>query len=101
MPVVVSWDINRLDVFGLGTDNALYRKFWDGHQWNPSLTGWERQGGSLNSPPAAVCWGPNRIDLFALQNVDNAMVHRAWNGSSWGPLGGSGWESLGGIFNAG
>ena len=48
-------------------------------------------GGVLESPPRAVSWGPNRLDIFAL-GTDHAAWHRWWNGSSWG-----GWESLGGL----
>ena len=25
----VSWGSNRLDIFGLGTDNAMYHNWWD------------------------------------------------------------------------
>jgi hypothetical protein len=37
-PEVVSWGANRLDVFVIGTDRALYHKWWDGNAWGPSLT---------------------------------------------------------------
>jgi len=46
----------------------------------------------LTSPPSAVAWGPNRLDIFA-KGTDHALWHRWWNGSSWG-----GWESLGGVL---
>jgi hypothetical protein len=46
-PEVVAWGPNRLDVFVLGTDSALYHKWWDGTAWGPSLTGYERMGGSI------------------------------------------------------
>jgi hypothetical protein len=29
------------------TDRGLYHKWWDGSSWEPSLTGWERQGGVI------------------------------------------------------
>jgi hypothetical protein len=44
---VVAWGPNRLDVFVLGTDSALYHKWWDGSAWGPSVTGWEYQGGVI------------------------------------------------------
>ena len=49
---------------------------------------------AFNSPPAAVSWAPNRLDIFGL-GVANDMFHN-WSsdGTNWG-----GWESLGGIFN--
>ena len=40
-PRIVSWGANRLDVFVLGTDRALYHKWWNGSAWGPSLTGYE------------------------------------------------------------
>jgi hypothetical protein len=36
-PAVVSWAPNRLDIFGLGDDRAMYQKTWDGSQWLPSF----------------------------------------------------------------
>jgi hypothetical protein len=41
--------------------------------------------------PEAVCWGPNRIDLFHRAWAGDC-VHLFWDGSSWN------WNSLGGIF---
>lgn len=34
---VVAWGPNRLDVFVLGTERALYHKWWGGG-WGPSIT---------------------------------------------------------------
>ena len=50
---------------------------------------WEPLGGVLTSPPAAVNWGPNRLDIFGL-GQDHALWHRWWDGFNWG-----GWESPG------
>jgi hypothetical protein len=94
---VVSWGANRLDIFGLGTDNQMYHKAWDGSNWQPSVTGWEALGGVFNSPPSAVSWGANRLDIFGL-GTDNQMFHKAWDGSNWQPSA-TGWEALGGVFN--
>ena len=92
-PVAVSWGENRIDVFGLGTDFAVYHKAWGGSAWLP--TNWEPQGGVFNSVPMAVSWGENRIDVFGL-GTDNSMYHKAWDGSAWLP---AGWEPQGGVFN--
>jgi len=35
---------------------------------------WMDLGGQLTSEPAAVSWGPNRIDVFA-RGTDNALWH--------------------------
>ena len=45
---VVSWGANRLDIFGLGTDNQMYHKAWDGSAWRPSPKDWEPLGGVFN-----------------------------------------------------
>ena len=34
------WGANRLDIFALGTDNAVWHKWWNGSSWR----GWERLG---------------------------------------------------------
>ncbi len=44
---MASWAANRLDVFVLGTDNALYHKWWNGSAWGPSVTGFESLGGTI------------------------------------------------------
>jgi hypothetical protein len=46
-PRLASWGPDRLDVFVLGTNSALYHKWWDGSAWNPSLTGYEYMGGTI------------------------------------------------------
>jgi Repeat of unknown function (DUF346)/FG-GAP-like repeat len=95
---VVSWAPNRLDIFGLGVNNDMFHKWWDGISWGPSQADWEWLGGSFKSPPFAVSWAPNRLDIFAL-GVNNDMLHKWSDGSSWGPSQ-TDWETLGGIFDA-
>ena len=84
----VSWSANRLDLFGIGTDNALYHMAWDGSNWSA----WEKRGGTLLGPPKVVSWGPNRLDVFGI-GTDNALYHMAWDGSNW-----SAWEKRGGVL---
>jgi serine protease AprX len=31
----------------IGTDSALYHKWWNGAAWGPSLTGYEPMGGVI------------------------------------------------------
>ena len=95
----VSWGPDRIDLFAVGIDNALYHKAWDSSAWLPSPTTWERLGGTWNSPPTAVSWGPNRIDLFAI-GTDNSMYHKAWDGSAWSPSSPDSWEQLGGSWSS-
>ena len=96
---VASWASDRLDIFGLGTDNQMYHKAWDGNNWLPSVTDWEPLGGVFNSPPAVISWANDRLDIFAL-GADNQMYHKAWDGVNWLPSV-TGWEPLGGVFNPG
>jgi hypothetical protein len=91
-PAVTAWGSNRLDIFALGTDQALYHKAWDG-DWAPSQMDWEPRGGALNCQPAVASWGTNRLDILGL-GTDNSMYRMAWDGRSWGS-----WEALSGTFN--
>jgi len=90
MIVTATWGANRLDSFGLGTDNAVYHKAWTGTGWQAD---WESLGGTFNSAPTAIAWGANRLDVFGL-GTDNAMYHKAWTGAAWQ----ADWENLGGTF---
>ena len=88
----VSWAADRLDIFALGTDRAMYHKAWTGSAWE---AGWDDLGGAFTSPPAVVAWGPNRLDIVGL-GTDRAMYHKAWTGSAWE----AGWDDLGGAFTS-
>jgi hypothetical protein len=88
-PAVCSWAAGRLDVFVRGTDNALWRIWYDG-DWSR----WELLGGILSSDPAAISWSFGRIDVFA-RGTDNALWHK-WYDGGW-----SGWTSLGGVLKSG
>ena len=89
-PAICSWEQGRLDVFGRGTDDALWHRSFANRAWND----WESLGGGLTSPPAAVSWGPGRIDVF-VRGTDDALWHR-WFDGRW-----HGWETLGGLLNFG
>jgi hypothetical protein len=70
---VSSWATNRLDVFGVdASTDALGHDWWDGTRWNH-----ETLDGGLTTTPAAVSWGPNRIDVFALGG-DGVLYHKIW-----------------------
>lgn len=85
---VVSWGPDRLDLFALGTDQALWHCARDGSAWSP----WQSLGGTLTSAPSVASWGPNRLDVFALGPTHN-LLHIAWNGSEW-----SAWEDHDGVY---
>src|ERR1019366_4648285 len=68
VPAVTTWGPNRLDVFGIGTDKAVYHKaFESGVGWDAN---WESLGGSATTAPMAIGSGNGRIDLFVL-GTDN------------------------------
>ncbi len=92
---VVDWGPNRIDAFVLGTNRALYHKWWNGTNWGPSVTGYEAMGGICTSVPQAVSWGPNRLDVF-VTGTDSALYHKWWNGAAWGPSI-TGYENMGGV----
>jgi len=93
---VVAWGSNRLDVFVVGTNRALFHKWWNGSAWGPSLTGYEAQGGVIMSNTEVASWGPNRLDVFVV-GTDRALYHKWWNGAAWGPSL-TGYERQGGII---
>jgi hypothetical protein len=96
-PTVVSWGENRLDVFVLGTDSALYHKWYDGSGWGPSLTGYEYMGGICVDEPRVTAWDSDRLDVFVV-GTDGGLYHKWWNGSAWGPSL-TGYEALGGVIS--
>jgi len=93
---VVSWGPNRLDAFVIGTDSALYHKWWNGSAWGPSVTGYENMGGVIVTDPESVAWGPNRLDVFVV-GTNRGLYHKWWNGSAWGPSV-TGYEAMGGVI---
>ncbi len=85
-PTAASWASGRLDIFALNQNGRLTHKVYDSG-WKP----WDEQWGStgvqnLNfvDAPAAVSWGPNRLDCF-MRGVDSRM-HHIWYDNGWGKL---------------
>ena len=72
----------------VGTDNAIYHKWYDGTSggWG----GYESLGGTVIYDPTAVSWGPGRLDLFVI-GTDGGTYHKAYEGG-WQPS----YENLGG-----
>jgi hypothetical protein len=95
---VASWNPDRLDIFGIGIDRAMYHRAWDGSAWLPSPADWESLGGAFTSSPAVVSWNHDRLDIFGL-GTDGAMYHKAWDGNAWLPSP-TEWEPLGGAFTS-
>lgn len=97
-PAVVAWAPNRLDVFAVGLQGQMLHKAWNGVAWQPpiglplGLDLWDDLGGTFTSAPAAVSWGNNRLDVFAL-GLGRKMLHKWWDGSAWRPSA-TDWEDL-------
>ena len=91
-PASVSWADGRIDVFGRGSDNALWWRHYDSGTWSA----WESLGGQLaaTTGPAVSSQAEGQLDVFAIGS-DNAIWTRYYDGSAW-----STWESLSGQFTA-
>jgi hypothetical protein len=90
-PAVASRREGSLDVFVRSLDNRLYYRMYENENWQGP--GWTdiSAGHSFETGPAAVSWGPDRIDLFAVWN--RQVQHLYYQGGVW-----SSWaENLGGI----
>lgn len=108
-PDVASWGEGRLDVFVRGGDDRIYQLTHE------PTTGWAPTWRDLGAPtavpagsvvpiaetratssPAAVSWGPGRIDLV-VKGPDNHVWHNAYTNGSW-----TGWiDDRGGILGGG
>lgn len=96
-PAVSTWGPDHLNVFALGSDNAIWNiPFFNGawHSWNHVGNAGDPghpPGVNLTSAPAAVSWDINRIDIFA-RDSSNDVWHISYdrNTDKW-----SGWDSLG------
>ena len=77
---VSSRGANRLDLFGRGRRNVLWYKWVNrtvAHGQPGTWSGWHRLGGVIEDEPAAVSWGPSRIDCF-VRGANNSMWHKWW-----------------------
>jgi hypothetical protein len=90
-PAVVESAAGRTDIFLRSSGGDLIHQYrLPGGSWTRGIN----LGGDLTSQPAAVSWGPGRIDVFA-RFTDNALWHRASTNDSW-----TAWARLGGILTS-
>jgi len=80
----VSWSKDRLDVFGIGSDSALWHNWFNG-KWNT----WESLGGVCFGKPKAIAARNGRLDIF-VKGTDSALYQKCYNGkwNDWQRLGG-------------
>ncbi len=99
-PSAVSWGPNRLDIFAVDGNTGRLAHWWYENGWGgggaPELlsvtlaTGAQVKvnqaaGAQLNlAPPlSAVSWGPNRLDIFAVDANTGRLAHW-WYKNGWG-----------------
>lgn len=87
--------VNQFDLFGLGTDYAMYHKRYEGDVTANDPSGWTSLGGVFTSAPAAIAWGTGRVDVFGL-GTDHAMYQKTASGGEWS----ANWVRLGGTFTS-
>jgi hypothetical protein len=105
-PAAVTWGPGRLDLFARGSDGRIYNKVWEASRsgWWPGQTDWQDVGGGISTvdapggalgSPAAVTWGPGRLDL-TVRFINGGILRKCWNAgtSSWSP-GQTDWEFIG------
>lgn len=96
---VASWTSSRLDLFTKVHVNEFGHFIW--HKWSgdgSTWSAWENtipvSLGFIQDEPAAVSWGPNRIDCF-VRGPNDHLHHMWWDGSF------KGWDDLGGTITSG
>lgn len=88
-PDMSGWGSGNLNVFARGTDNAIWRRNWNGSSWSE----WSSIGCCLVSGPASVNRDGNKIDVVG--RVSGNSIGRWYttnNGTSWS------YENIGGNF---
>jgi hypothetical protein len=63
-----AWDLDRVDLFVVGNDRALWQKTDDG--------AWASLGGEYQGRPTAVARGDGQIDLFVVGKANNSIALR-------------------------
>jgi hypothetical protein len=93
-PAAVSRRTGQLDVFVRGGDAGLWHLSFGNNSWS----NWTSVSGnmSVQAEPDAVSWSEDRIDIFAWDAADQALLHKSFDGVKgiWSPP--DGFENLGG-----
>jgi hypothetical protein len=89
-----TWSSDRLDVFGVGADRAIWHRYYaSGSGW----TEWRSLGGVFTSKPAVASWAPGRLDVFG-RGTDGALWHTWCDGVNCNNNAWAGWEYMGGYI---
>jgi SpoIID/LytB domain protein len=91
-PSAVSWDGQRIDLFVVGTDRALWHKSaaTDAGGVPTTFSGWTRLGGTFSTAVNVASVGPGRL-LVTGRGTDGNTYVRNFDGR-WGA-----WRNLGGL----
>lgn len=83
-PAVSSWGKCNLAVFIRNNNNAILVRTFIGTGTNcaGSWSAWKSLGGNMSTGPSAVSWGPNHIEVFAI-NASNKIVRKSYNNGTW------------------
>jgi len=87
------FDTSNLHVFAVTTNKNLLHSSVDTR--NNKWSTWENLGGSCYGEPAAVSWGANRFDIFAVFG-DSKIWQKTWDGAAWQE-----WKMLSGTYKPG
>ena len=85
-PVVLSTAQHHIDLFGLGPDQGMLHRSWNGSAWSD----WDELGGGFTSQPIILPTGSGAFDIFA-RGLDFMLYHANWKpgtATDWSPLGG-------------
>ena len=80
----VSWGSDRIDLFWLDAERAVWHRAWSGGRWQPA----ESLGGTVAFGPAVTAWAVDQMEVFAVFD-DGQLWDRYWDGTNW-----HAWESL-------
>jgi acylphosphatase len=86
----------RLELFGVGTDNAVWH-IWQNVPHGGPWSGWAPLGGIVTGEPLVFVNSDGRLEIFA-RGTDGAVWHNWQTVPDAGPW--SGWASLGGSITS-
>jgi hypothetical protein len=89
-PYALSQAGDSLDVFGVGSDGALWHKYYRPYVWGP----WESLGGSVTGTVSGISFANGHLDIFGVWS-DGTVRHNTFYGG-W-----SGWQAVGGAHCVG